>query len=173
MSGLHQAGAKVEEMVLPPSFATIPDTGNSIMAVEAAAYHLEMFAKHKEQYRPEIRKLIEDGLTIQSTEYASALQARLQQYADIEPILHQVDALLTPGTTGTAPHGLAFTGSAVMQAPWSIIGVPSISLPTGLSQGGLPLAIQLAGPPKAEDRLLAVARWCEKALNVHLRPPLD
>lgn len=170
---LRQAGAKVEEIVPPPSFATVPDTGNSIMAVEAAAYHQEMFAKHKEQYRPGIRKLIEDGLTIRSTEYASALQTRLQQYADIEPILHQIDALLTPGTTGTAPHGLAFTGSAVMQAPWSIIGVPSISLPTGLSQSGLPLAIQLAGPPKAEDRLLAVARWCEKALNVHLRPPLD
>ena len=170
---LRQAGAKVEEVVPPPSFATIRDTGRIIMAVEAAAYHQEMFAKHKEQYRPGIRKLIEDGLAIPATEYARALQTRLQQYADIEPILHQIDALLTPGTTGAAPHGLASTGSAVMQAPWSIIGVPSISLPTGLSQGGLPLAIQLAGPPKSEDRLLAVARWCEKALNVHLRPPLD
>jgi hypothetical protein len=64
-------------------------------------------------------------------------------------------------------------GNPAMQAPWSVIGVPSISLPFALSQSGLPLAIQLAGPPQAEDHLLAVARWCEKALNVHLQPPLD
>jgi len=170
---LRQAGAKVEEVVLPPSFATVPDTGNSIIAAEAATCHQEMFAEHKEQYGPGIRKLIEDGLAIQVTEYVKALQARLQQRAEIEPLLHQVDALLTPGVPGAAPRGLSSTGSPVMQAPWTIIGVPSISLPTGLSQDGLPLAIQLAGSPLAEDRLLAVARWCEQALNVHLRPPLD
>ncbi|MFQ5996701.1 MAG: amidase [Dehalococcoidales bacterium] len=170
---LRQAGAKVAEIVLPPSFAAIRDTGRIINAAEAATYHQEMFAKHKEQYRPGIRGLIEDGLSIPATEYARALERRLEQYADIEPILHQVDALLTPGAPGAAPHGLASTGNSVMQGPWSIAGVPSISLPTGLNKDGLPLAIQLAGPPKAEDRLLAVARWCEKALKVHLRPPLD
>ena len=170
---LRQAGAKVEEIVPPPSFATVPDTGNIIIAAEAATCHQEMFAEHKEQYGPGIRKLIEDGLAIQVTEYARALQTRLQQRAEIEPLLRQVDALLTPGVPGVAPRGLSSTGSAVMQGPWTIIGVPSISLPTGLSQDGLPLAIQLAGSPLAEDRLLAVARWCEQALNVHLRPPLD
>ena len=170
---LRQAGAKVEEVVPPPSFATIRDTGRIIIAAEAATFHQEMFAEHKEQYGPGIRKLIEDGLTIQATEYARALQTRHQQRADIEPLLHQVDALLTPGAPGAAPYGLASTGNNVMHGPWSIMGVPSISLPTGLNQDGLPLAIQLAGPPKAEDHLLAVARWCEKVLNVHLRPPLD
>lgn len=59
-----------------------------------------------------------------------------------------------------------------MQGPWSILGVPAISLPTGLNKDSLPLAIQLSAPPKAEDHLLAVARWCEKALDVHLHPPL-
>ncbi len=170
---LHQAGAKVEEIVLPPSFATIRDTGRIINTAETATYHQEMFARHKDKYGPKIRGLIENGLTIPATEYAKALQTRLQQSADIEPVLHQVDALLTPGATGAAPRGLGSTGNPAMQAPWSIIGVPSISLPTGLNKDGLPLAIQLAGPPKAEDHLLAVARWCEKALNVHLRPPLD
>jgi amidase len=132
-----------------------------------------MFAKHKNEYGPKLRELIENGLTIPATEYAKALQTRLQQSVDVEPVLHRVDALLTPGITSAAPRGLGSTGNAAMQAPWSIIGVPSISLPTGLNKDGLPLAIQLVGPPKAEDRLLAVARWCEKALNVHLRPPLD
>ena len=170
---LLQAGAKVEEVELPSSFAATQDTCETIMAVEAAACHQEMFAEHKDQYRSGIRELIEDGMAIPSVEFAKALQQRLQQRADIEPLLNHVDALLTPGTTGAAPCGLASTGSSVMQGPWSITGLPSISLPTGLSKDGLPLGIQLAGHSLAEDHLFAVAKWCEQALNVHLRPPLN
>lgn len=170
---LRQAGAAIEEVVPPSSFATIRESSRIIMTVEAATSHKEMFAKHKNQYGPGIRKLIEDGLAIPASEYASALQMRLQQRADIEPLLHQVDALLTPGATGAAPRSLATTGSPAMQGPWTTVGLPSISLPSGLSKDGLPLAIQLVGAPLAEDRLLAVARWCEKALDVHLTPPLD
>ena len=46
-------------------------------------------------------------------------------------------------------------------------------MPTGLGRNSLPLAIQLVGAPLAEDRLLAVARWCERVLDVSLRPLLD
>lgn len=170
---LRQAGASIEEIKLPPSFATIIDNAYIILAVQAAAYHKDMFAKHRDEYRPGIRKLIEDGLAVKPSDYTQALKVRLKQIEEAEPILHKVDALLTPGIPGAAPHGLSSTGNAVMQAPWTIMGVPSISLPSGLSQNGLPLAIQLAGPPKAEDRLLAVAGWCQSALKVNLQPPLD
>ena len=170
---LCQAGAKVEEVVPPSSFATIRETSYTIMAVEASTFHQEAFAKHKNQYRPGIRKLIEDGLSTPASEYVRALEARLQQRAEIEPLLHQVDALVTPGASGAAPPSLATTGSPAMHGPWTTVGLPSIALPSGLSKDGLPLAIQLVGPPLAENRLLAVARWCEKALDVHLMPPLD
>jgi Asp-tRNA(Asn)/Glu-tRNA(Gln) amidotransferase A subunit family amidase len=59
-----------------------------------------------------------------------------------------------------------------MQAPWTVMRIPTIALPTALNKAGLPLGIQLAGAPKAEDKLLSVARWCEKALDVRLGMPL-
>jgi aspartyl-tRNA(Asn)/glutamyl-tRNA(Gln) amidotransferase subunit A len=170
---LRQAGAAVEEVTLPSGFAELHEINRIIMSVESAAYHQEMFAKRKDQYRPKIRKTIEDGLAIPATEYARVLQLRLQQRANVEPLLGQVDALLTPGAPGTAPRDLTTTGDPVIQRPWTTIGLPSISLPTGLGQNGLPLAIQLLGAPLAEDRLLAVARWCERTLDVHLQSPLD
>jgi Asp-tRNA(Asn)/Glu-tRNA(Gln) amidotransferase A subunit family amidase len=46
-----------------------------------------------------------------------------------------------------------------------------MALPSGLSQGGLPLGLQLIAPALQEERLLRVARWCEAALNVTLIPP--
>ena len=170
---LRQAGAIIEEAIPPPSFATIIDNARTIMAAETAASHRESFAKHGDKYRDGIRKLIEDGQAIDTAEYEMALQVRLQQCSEMEPVLHQFDALITPGIPGPAPHGLSSTGSPVMQAPWTIMGIPSISLPSGLSQNGLPLAIQLGGQSGAEDRLLAVARWCESVLKVNLQPPLD
>ena len=172
VESLRQAGAEVQEIELPSSFPDIDANGRTIMAVEVATYHQEMFANHKNQYGTEIGKLIEDGLAIPTTEYVKALQRRLQQYADVESLLHQVDVLVTPGAPSAAPYSLASTGSAVMQAPWTIMKVPTISLPTGLSEDGLPLAVQLVGPSLAEDYLLSVARWCERVLNVSFWPPL-
>ncbi|MDP3880090.1 MAG: amidase [Dehalococcoidales bacterium] len=170
---LRQAGAIVEEVTLSPDFAGLHEINRVIMSVESATYHREMFAQRKELYRPRIRKTIEEGLATPATEYARSLQSRLQQRAGVEPLLHQFDALLAPGAPGTAPKDLTITGDPVMQRPWTTIGLPSISLPTGLGQNGLPLAVQLLGAPLAEDRLLAVARWCERTLDVHLSPPLD
>ncbi len=169
---LRQAGAEIQEIELPCNFSGILDNGHTIMAVEAATYHQAMFIKYKDQYRTEMSKLIEQGLSTSAIEYARILETRLQQYADVKPLLDQVDAILTPGAVGAAPCGLASTGSPVMQGPWTIMGIPTMSLPTGLNKDGLPLAVQLVGHPKAEDHLLATARWCERVLNVHLRPPL-
>lgn len=155
---LHHNGAEVEEVAFPSNFAELHEIYRIIMSVESAAYHQKMFTKFKNQYRPKIRETIESGLLIPATEYAKMLQARLQHLAQVRPLLRQVDALLTPGAPGTAPKDLTTTGNPVMQRPWATIGLPSISLPTGLGQNSLPLAIQLVGAPLAEDRLLSVAR---------------
>lgn len=169
---LRQAGSEVQDMEFPCNFSEMFDNGRTIMAVEAATYHQAMFAKHKDLYRTGMSKLIEQGLSISAIEYVKILETCSQQYANVKPLLHQVDALLIPGAVGAAPYGLASTGSPVMQGPWTIMGIPAISLPTGLNKDGLPLAIQLVGHPKAEDHLLATARWCERVLNVQLKPPL-
>jgi Asp-tRNA(Asn)/Glu-tRNA(Gln) amidotransferase A subunit family amidase len=79
-----------------------------------------------------------------------------------------VDALLLPTATDVAP-GRETTGDPSLQAPFSLVGAPSLSLPSGvLDSEGLPLAIQLVCPAWQEARLLAVARWCEAQLP---RPP--
>jgi len=149
---LRHAGAEIKEVRLPSSFPHIHSNGRTIMVVELAAYHKEMFARNKDGYREGIRKLIEEGFAI--------------------TIFGGLDALITPGAPGAAPEGLESTGSPVMQAPWTVVGVPTINLPTGLSKTGLPLGTQLVGHPRTEDRLLAVARWCERVLDMHLRPSI-
>jgi hypothetical protein len=76
-----------------------------------------------------------------------------------------VDALLLPTAIDVAP-GLETTGAPSLQAPFSLVGLPSMSLPSGLldEPERLPLAVQLVAGAWQEPRLLSVARWCETQL---------
>jgi amidase len=86
----------------------------------------------------------------------------------IEPF----DVIMTPSTTSPAPRDLSTTGDPRFQIPWTSCGFPSITLPSGLSRSGLPMGVQLAASPFAEEALLRAARWCEQVLDTRLTPPV-
>lgn len=167
-----KAGASVEEVTPPPSAGAIHDAGQLVMRVEAAAYHRDRFARHRDAYRPKIRGLLEEGLAITGVEYVRAQQARRRFREEMGPILERHDALLMPVAPTPAPKGLTWTGDPGLCAPWSFSGLPAIALPSGLVQDGLPLSIQLVAGAFAEDGLLRVARWCEATLNFTATPSL-
>ena len=66
-----------------------------------------------------------------------------------------------------APRRVPFT------VPWNVTGQPALSVPAGLDADGLPLAVQLVGPPGSEELLLGVAAQLEGVLRWPDRvPPL-
>jgi len=91
------------------------------------------------------------------------------QYALICYDLQLILALMPPTP---APHGLHATGDPVFQTPWTLLGIPALTLPSGLSDNGFPLGLQLASAPFTEARLFAVASWCERTLALTARPTL-
>ena len=167
---LAQAGARVTELTLPPSFGEIHAAGQVVLEVEAATYHQPAFAKHAADYGSGMREMLQIGLKRPATEYVAANRARLAFREAMIPLLEAHDALLSPTAPGPAPAGLGWTGDASLCAPWSSAGVPSISLPTGLNALGLPLALQLVQAPSGLARLLGVAAWCERVLGFSERP---
>jgi aspartyl-tRNA(Asn)/glutamyl-tRNA(Gln) amidotransferase subunit A len=56
--------------------------------------------------------------------------------------------------------------------PFSLVGVPAISLPCGLDAAGLPIGVQLTANVLEEPLLLRAARALEAALAFDARPPL-
>ena len=157
---LARAGATIEEVKLPGSFAGVHAAGRGVLEVEASAYHEELYRTHAAAYRPRTRALIEGGLARPAVAYARAQRARLAFREEVMPLLAGHDALLSP----TAPEGLA-TGDPWFCAPWSFAGVPACSLPTGVSAAGLPHAVQLVAAAERDAELLAVAAWCERVLD--------
>ena len=168
---LAAAGADIQEISLPASFATAHACQSVVSNVEAAAFHEQYFRERAEEYGPGVRSSIEMGMLIPALDYVQAQRLRREFRRDMTAALASVDAVLMPSTTSPAPADLTSTGDPVFQVPWTSAGLPSITLPSGLSETGLPLGVQLAGQPFSEGNLLAAARWCESVLDVQLWPP--
>lgn len=75
-----------------------------------------------------------------------------------------LDALLTPSSPGEAPP-IKTTGDSVFNREWTALGVPAITLPTGLGPLGLPVGVQLTGSMWADGDLLSVAARAEAILG--------
>jgi aspartyl-tRNA(Asn)/glutamyl-tRNA(Gln) amidotransferase subunit A len=142
------------------------------MAVEAAAYHRQQFAAHRNAYGPKIAALLDEGLTTSGVDYADALAHQRAFRQRIAPMFKEVAALIMPATETTAPATLETTGTPLFQAPWSYAGVPVVSIPCGLASDGMPVGLQLVAAAGQEAALLQVAQWCEQRLAFSARPPL-
>ena len=168
---LEEAGAQVDDVHLPTDFDTLLSAHRTIMTVEAAAVHQADFSQRPDDYGPNVRSVVEAGMLTPGVTYVQAQRMRRRFRRDMEDAISGFDVLLTPSTATPAPRDLTSTGDPSFQTPWTTCGFPSITIPSGLSESGLPLGIQLASAPFDEETLLASAHWCERVLDVRLTPP--
>ncbi len=171
---LAQAGATVAEVSMPSTWDEYLATIDVLMACGAAVNHGGDYDRHGEALSPQLRQVIERGRAYGSLAYGAARQAVVDYSVALAPIWAEFDALVTPVTTGPAPEGLHNTGSFKFCGPWTLLGVPALTVPVGRAQNQLPLAIQLVGARGADGHLLAVADWVMAQLGDawQLEPPV-
>jgi aspartyl-tRNA(Asn)/glutamyl-tRNA(Gln) amidotransferase subunit A len=140
------------------------------ICAEASAYHHEQLISQsqRELYGADVRILLESGELLTAVQYIKAQQTRrliqggfLRQFAE-------VDILVAPTLPFTAPKlnethvmiggtAIEFTMECVkMAAPANLAGIPSLSIPIGLSSAGLPMGMQLLTKAFHEKTLLKV-----------------
>ena len=164
-------GARVEPVELPSLMGAMYSAVITVSRAEVGAIHADSYRRHANDYRPRIRAGIELGQCIPADLYLRAQRIRRQTRRDLAPLLARYDALLMPSATGPAPDR-STTGDAVFNGPWTGLGVPTVSIPSGLDADGLPFGTQLIGAPLSEARLLTAARWVEAAIGFRAAPPL-
>ena len=162
---LRDEGAVIEEIELADLDRANWDAINTILTSEGAAIFAGLVARYPDRSSDHLKSLVETGRAHSATDYlaAKALQERLRDAFTTE--MSGYDAVLTLPAFGEAPKGLHYTGDAEYCAPWTLLGVPALSLPAGFSRNGLPLGIQIVGPYREDHRTLRVAKWVQGALG--------
>ncbi len=153
-------GDRVEEVELFPSATQAWDWHKTIMEAEMAANFEREWQVGRDKLSGQLSSLIERGREIRAVDYQRALRLvpRLAESFD-ELFMERYDAILTPAALGTAPKGLSATGDPVFCSPWTLLGMPAISVPLMQGANGLPLGVQLVGRRNFDARLLRTARW--------------
>jgi aspartyl-tRNA(Asn)/glutamyl-tRNA(Gln) amidotransferase subunit A len=138
----------------------------------------DMYQKTRAQgFGREVRRRIMIGTYVLSAGYYDAYYLRAQKVRtlirqDFERVFADgVDAILTPSTPSAA-FGVGEKSGGdpvemylndVFTVTVNLAGLPGISVPGGLSEEGLPLGLQLIGPPFEEERLFSLAEVIEQA----------
>jgi Asp-tRNA(Asn)/Glu-tRNA(Gln) amidotransferase A subunit family amidase len=101
---------------------------------------------------------------MRQTEYRAALAERNRVRALYAELASHGDGIVTLAAPGAAPLGLESTGNPIFAVPFSLLGVPAVSLPL-MQEQNLPLGLQLAGFADGDATTFAVAAWLLHALG--------
>jgi Asp-tRNA(Asn)/Glu-tRNA(Gln) amidotransferase A subunit family amidase len=160
---------------------TANDVSIPVLQAEAYAYHEAMAAASPERYDAQTLRRIRAGAEIKTADYIRARRRMQEVRRAAGDVFAKVDVLVTPTTRVPAftiaelqdPDKLRPRELRMLQntRPWNALGLPVISVPCGFTDRGLPLGLQIAGPPGDEARVLGVARAFEDATDWGRRPP--
>jgi aspartyl-tRNA(Asn)/glutamyl-tRNA(Gln) amidotransferase subunit A len=100
--------------------------------------------------------------------YGRAMRTRQLLREDFDRAFATADVIVCPSIPAPAfrigektEDPLTMYLSDVFTVPASLAGLPAISVPSGLTRGGLPLGVQVLGPAFGEDAVFAAARAFE------------
>jgi Asp-tRNA(Asn)/Glu-tRNA(Gln) amidotransferase A subunit family amidase len=162
---LRAAGAKVRTWDMPESWQALLPAQNRLMTKEATIYYGPERARFPHLLSPSLTLALESGDAVTRGQLADARKRKKRAIADLEQAWQRFDILLAPAAKGEAPAGLGNTGDPLFNRFWTLLGTPCIALPFNSGPFGLPLSVQLIGPHRGDDQLVAWARWVEQRLS--------
>jgi amidase len=164
---LAQAGAELREVVLPEDFAGLKTAAReTINNYERSKSMAAEWASHRDLISAKLKRCIELGMEMPYQDYMAAIALGETCRARLPAVFESFDVLLAPCVQGEAPVGLDSTGDPGFQAIWTILHVPTMSLPTHSGPRGLPVGIQLIARRHDDQRLFACARWVWERLGM-------
>jgi aspartyl-tRNA(Asn)/glutamyl-tRNA(Gln) amidotransferase subunit A len=96
------------------------------------------------------------------SDYVTAMDARMKLAVHMRRFHERYDLLLTPTLPGSVPR-LGERSEGSLTVPFNLTQQPAASVPCGFDKGGLPVGLQIVGPPHRDDLVLRAARAFESA----------
>jgi aspartyl-tRNA(Asn)/glutamyl-tRNA(Gln) amidotransferase subunit A len=130
---------------------------------------------------PRFRLLAEQGLAVGLEAYCAGAMARLHLAERLQAFHADYDLLVTPVVPTPPPpvatpyHSAGYDrwrDAVPYTLPFNLAGNPAASLPCGVTEDGLPVGVQIAGPRFADALVLRASRALEQALHWPTPHPL-
>jgi Asp-tRNA(Asn)/Glu-tRNA(Gln) amidotransferase A subunit family amidase len=158
------AGASARPLELPEILAEAWRIHPTIQEFEAHQALAWEYRTHHQAMPPLLRAKLDETIGILPAEYDEARGIARRARGALAEIFDGVDALLTFSAPGAAPKGLDWTGDPRFNRLWTLMGVPCINIPAIVTNGGLPVGVQVIARFGDDAGALAAARFVEEAL---------
>jgi aspartyl-tRNA(Asn)/glutamyl-tRNA(Gln) amidotransferase subunit A len=179
---LKREGAEIVKVQLPDQ-RQLSSASQIVLAVEAAAFHKRWMIERLEDYGPQVRMRLENGLAIPAITYLETMRWRGPALAAHAEAVAGLDAVIAPVSPVPAPTiaesdvGGGPGAEVVIQQltrftrPVNYLGVPALAIPCGFSRSGLPIGMQLIGGSFEEATLLRIGAAFQRATDFHNKMP--
>src|SRR5262249_34283593 len=117
---------------------------------------------------PLLRGRLDETKDITPAAYDDARATAVRARAALSESFAELDAVLTFSAPGSAPQGLASTGDHRFIRLWTLMGTPCSNVPAFMTDGGLPVGVQVIADYGDDAKALGVARFLEAALKPSL-----
>jgi aspartyl-tRNA(Asn)/glutamyl-tRNA(Gln) amidotransferase subunit A len=154
----------------------------TITTAEANTYHHEMIQRAPELYHPVVRRRIEAGFFMPAAAYVQAQRVRALFEERYASLFETFDLLIAPTTPSPAPEangqGIRLPNGEMpsretvrLTRVFNPNGLPAITMPTGFSEQGLPMAAQFVGKRFSDGLVIGAAHAYQQATDWHTRRP--
>jgi aspartyl-tRNA(Asn)/glutamyl-tRNA(Gln) amidotransferase subunit A len=180
-SAITAAIAVLRDLTAGTQEVELPDVPRlSLMFVEANAYFSDALKASPDGFSAGTRTLFDMGGRISAADYSGAKQRLAVSRHTVRQVFKGVDLIITPttpnlpdrlggGRDAPAPRGPPL--SARNTTPFNIYGLPTMSVNCGFSKSGLPIGLQISGPPLGDATVLALAHAYQSQTDWHTRAP--
>jgi Asp-tRNA(Asn)/Glu-tRNA(Gln) amidotransferase A subunit family amidase len=156
-------GATVTDLEMPEILQEAYRAQFIIQDFEAFRSLAYEYDNHRDQIGLPLREQLDRAAAITVENYDAARGTASRARRSLGDFMRDVDVILTPSAPGAAPHGLGFTGDPAFNRLWTLMGTPCVNVP-GLSDGELPLGVQIVGDFGCDRGALEAALFVERAI---------
>jgi aspartyl-tRNA(Asn)/glutamyl-tRNA(Gln) amidotransferase subunit A len=172
---LQQLGANVKTIRVSP-LPLWTDCNRTIHTSEAYAIHEKDIQERPEDFAVLTRNRLLPGAFVSAAKYIRAQQLRAALCREMAEATRDLDAVVTLSSLCMPcriddPAAIAKTYDQQARLVFNVTGTPAISIPTGFTKDGIPLAMQIAGHSFGEPMVYRIAQAYEAATGFTARRP--
>jgi len=169
-----------------PDFTNTATIFQTLRAAMLAQRFGPLLKTHRKLFKPELVWNIEKGLNLTMSQVGEAEQMRAELYQSVIKFFETYDLLICP-TSAALPFDVStrylseleettfdsYIDWLTMVFAISVTTCPCISIPCGFSHSGLPVGLQIVGPPRRDDIVIGAAASFETLFDLKHQTPID